>query len=306
MNRTALIIIAIVALVLSAAVTLVIYRQLVNMTGRSTEGEPSKIVVASHKLVLGQRISETDVKLVDWPASVDLEGSYSEMAGVIGRGVIVPMLPNEPVLDSKIAPAEAGAGLTTAIPEGMRAVAVKVNDVIGVAGFVLPGTRVDVVLTGSPTESSRSDTSKVILENVQVLAAGQNIEQEIDGEPQQVQVITLLVTPQDAQKLALASADGRIQLALRNPLDLESAETQPTERAALYRSNSAYELVDEPAKPKAAAPRAPRPILKPKPAEPPAPPPPIKFDVELIQGNDKEINTFLIEQSNAKNKEKEL
>jgi pilus assembly protein CpaB len=303
MSRTGLLIVAIVALVLSAAVTLVIYRQLVALSGEGTTEEETQIVVAAGKLVLGQRITESDVRLTKWPAEVRLEGSFSDPMEVIGRGVIVPMLANEPILNSKLAPAEAGAGLTTAIPEGMRAVAVKVNDVIGVAGFVLPGTRVDVILTGSPDESGRNDTSKVILENVQVLAAGQNIEQEVEGEPQEVQVITLMVTPQDAQKLALASADGRIQLALRNPLDLEGAETEPIKKAALYTSSSQYEPVEKPVtKPK---PRAPRPILKPKPVEPPSPPPPVILEVELIQGNERATNSFKTTPQKNRDKESE-
>src|SRR5438876_2761836 len=108
------------------------------------------------------------------------------------------MVSNEPILESKLAASGAGAGLMASIPEGMRAVAVKVNDVIGVAGFVVPGTHVDVILSGSADEKNGADTSRVILENVQVLAAGQNVEQTADGKPQNVQVITLLVTPEDS------------------------------------------------------------------------------------------------------------
>jgi pilus assembly protein CpaB len=171
-----------------------------------------------------------------------------------------------------------------------------VNDVIGVAGFVVPGSRVDVILSGSPNNSGATDVAKIILENVQVLAAGQNIDQDINGKPQTVQVVTLLVTPEDTQKLALASIEGRMQLALRNPLDKETPNPPLVLRASLYTGA----IIPAPAPAPAEAP-APRPrrvvVAAPPPPPPPAPAPvvaepPKKFQVQLIQGNASQTLTF--------------
>ncbi|MFY9570664.1 MAG: Flp pilus assembly protein CpaB, partial [Blastocatellia bacterium] len=203
--KNRMLILAVLALALSGAVAYYAYRILKNRL--SPSDETVQIVVALEKLSLGARITEQQLRLTPWPKATPLEGSFITPSEVVGRGVIVPMSPNEPVLESKLAPREAGAGLTTAIPEGMRAVSVRVNEVIGVAGFVTPGTRVDVIAIGSLSGDGQDQRSKVFLENVQVLAAGQNVQRDANGQPQQnVQVVTLLVSPEDSQKLALASA----------------------------------------------------------------------------------------------------
>ncbi len=143
----------------------------------------------------------------------------------------MPIVKNEPILPAKLASKEAGVGLPPVIPEGMRAVSVRVNEVVGVAGYVLPGNRVDVVATASPTEARADTTSKVVLSNVQVLTAGTRMEQDQDkGKPMQVTVVTLLVYPEQAERLALASTEGKIQLALRNPLD-QGAPDDPGHQA---------------------------------------------------------------------------
>jgi pilus assembly protein CpaB len=144
----------------------------------------------------------------------------------VGRGVISPLVKNEVVIPAKLASKEAGSGLPPVIPEGMRALSVRVNEVIGVAGYVLPGSRVDVLATASPNGNQQDTTTKVILSNVQVVTAGTRIEQDQDkGKPMQVTVVTLLVYPDQAERLALASTEGKIQLALRNPLDKTRPET---------------------------------------------------------------------------------
>lgn len=236
MNRTRMLILASIALVLSVGVTLVTYRVL---RGRLQPAqEMTKIVVAAGKVSLGTRLTTADLTVAPWPKGIVLDGSFQDPSEIIGRGVVTSMQPNEPVLESKLAPKDGGAGLMTTIPEGMRAMSVKVNDVIGVAGFVLPGTRVDVVLSGTVSGQGPVDTAKIILENVEVLAAGQNIDRDLNGKPVNVQVVTLLVSPEDAEKLALASAEGRIQLALRNPLDLDATNPQAIQRVALYSGSS--------------------------------------------------------------------
>src|SRR6266852_8389737 len=147
------------------------------------------------------------------------------------------MAENEPVLEGKLAEKEAGAGLSSTIPEGMRGLSVAVNEVVGVAGFVIPGTNVDVLVTGRVIGGARSggdNITRTILENVRVLAAGQKIEQDREGKPQTVPVITLLVTPADAAKLAMASTEGKIQLALRNTIDSKMVNPPPVLQAALF------------------------------------------------------------------------
>lgn len=285
MNRTRMVIITLLALSASGLVTFLAYRMLSRQLNPTRE-DMTQIVVAAEELLLGTRLTGPHLRMVPWPKAVELEGSFLDPEEIVGRGVVVRMLPNEPVMESKLAPIEAGVGLTTAIPEGMRAVAIKVNDVIGIAGFVLPGTRVDVIVVGSPDERKRNDTSKVILENIEVLAAGQNIQQSINGEPETVQVITLLVTPEGAEKLALASVDGRLQLALRHPLDLELNDPAPVKKADLYTQAAS-------STPKPPVQRVSRPRSRAKPKVVAVKPPvPRLFEVELIQGSDRKTFQF--------------
>ncbi|MGA2264133.1 MAG: Flp pilus assembly protein CpaB [Acidobacteriota bacterium] len=289
MNRNRMLILGVFALMLSALVTYFVYQ---SVQRRLQPPEPTtQIVVASQRLALGMRLTEGNVRLASWPKSMTLEGTFTDPKDVVGRGVIVGILTNEPILDSKLAPKEGGAGLTSVIPDGKRAVSLKVDDVIGVAGFVLPGTHVDVIMTGAP-KSGDDVTSKTILENAQVLAAGQNVQQDANGKPQTVQVVTLLVSPEQAQDLALAAVGEHIQLALRNPLDSEQKEPAAVKRTSLF-DRGGKALPAAPEKP-AARPRAP---AKPKPevpvvAPPVAPPPPRVLAVELFQGKAKETVTF--------------
>ena len=171
---------------------------------------------------------------LNFPEGTAPEGSFSKPDELLERGLIVPIVKNEPILAAKLAPKEAGSGLPPVIPEGMRAVSVRVNEVVGVAGYVLPGTRVDVVATASPTSDTAQMTSKVVLSNMQVLTAGTRMEQDQkDGKPMQVTVVTLLVTPEQSERLALASTEGKIHLALRNPLDTSAPSTPGIRTAGL-------------------------------------------------------------------------
>jgi pilus assembly protein CpaB len=160
-------------------------------------------------------------------------GYATNVEEVLGRGVIVPIAANEPLLPSKLASKDGGAGLPITIPDGARAVSVRVDEVIGVAGFVVPGTRVDVVAILAPSRSSGSKISRVVLQNVTVLAAGQTVQRDEEGKPMTVTVITLLVTPEQAEVLTLAATEGRIQLALRNMLDVEPVTTSGVQVANL-------------------------------------------------------------------------
>jgi pilus assembly protein CpaB len=288
MNRTRMIVFAFFALALSAAVTYYAYRMLSTRLSPPTE-ETVAIVVAADKLSLGTRLTPQLLRVANWPKANLPEGRFSDPAEVDGRGVIVPMSANEPVLESKLASKEAGAGLASAIPEGMRAMAVRVNDIIGVAGFVVPGSHVDVIIIGLPGPGSRT-TSKIFLENVQVLAAGQNVERDVNGKPQASQVVTMLVTPEDAQKLALAG-DARIQLALRNPIDLAQENPPGVQTANLYGKSSAPEASEAP---KTRLVYAPRPKPRPAIASIPVNVEPVvrRVTVEMIRGDKRETSTF--------------
>jgi pilus assembly protein CpaB len=189
--------------------------------------EPSAtIVVAARDLPAGTIVLREDVESVEWPGSTIPEGFATQAGDVVGRGLIVEVRKNEPLLGWKLAEKEAGGGLTITIPEGMRAVSVEVDEVIGVAGFVLPGTRVDVLVTIMPGTDRRETTTRTILQNVRAIAADQRYQQDIQGEPQYVTVVTLLVSPDEAEALTLAATEGRIQLALRNTLDSDEIDTR--------------------------------------------------------------------------------
>jgi pilus assembly protein CpaB len=204
---------------------------------------------------------------------------FTRIEDCANRAVITNVAENEPILESKLAPKESGAGLPATIPEGMRALTVAVNDVIGVAGFVIPGTMVDVLVTGQMPGQSQNKITRTILENVRVLAAGQKIEQDREGKPQTVSVITLLVSPDDATKLTMGATEGKIQLALRNTIDTKKNEPAPVLEAVLFAPPGGG---IKPAAPTGRAKRR---------ADPPPPPP--AYVVEVITGAKRENKTFV-------------
>jgi pilus assembly protein CpaB len=210
------------------------YNMMQNQPVKTVAMATQPVVVASADLTLGSELKAEDLQVVSFPSGQVPEGTFAKPQDVVGRGLIVPVVKSEPILNAKLASKEAGAGLPPVIPEGMRAVSVRVNEVVGVAGYVLPGTRVDVVCTQSPSSSAGDMMSKVVLANVQVLTAGTRLEQDKEGgKPMQVTVVTLLVTPEQSERLALASTEGKIQLALRNPLDQGSPQTPGIKPAIL-------------------------------------------------------------------------
>ena len=299
MNRSRMFLLAAVAFLVAVGVTAFTYQALSRKLEPSQDS--SQIVVAALPVSVGAKLTEADLRVATWPKAVPIQGAFQKVSDVVGRGVLVPMVPNEPVLDSKLAGSGEGAGLTATIPDGMRAISVKVNDVIGVAGFVLPGSRVDIILSGSPNSEGKVEMSKVILENIQVLAAGQNVATDDAGKPLNVQVVTLLVTPDQSQTLALAQVDGRLQLALRNPLDLQEMNPNAVRREALFAGGKGSPL----APPAPAAAPAPKPRVATKAAAPapavapptpvveppkttPAPMPVAKREVQVFSGSKSE------------------
>lgn len=205
-------------------------------TAVRSQPSATQVAVAAHDMPLGSVLSSADIKMVDWPSNNVPPGYARDAQNIVGHGLIQAVSMNEPLLSTKLASKESGGGLPIVIPEGMRAVSVKVDEVIGVAGFVLPSTRVDVLVTLNPSAEREAATTRVILQNVQTLAAGQTIQRDEEGTPQTVTVITLLVTPEQSEKLTLASTEGRIHLALRNMLDMEEVETDGIRAGTLVRT----------------------------------------------------------------------
>ena len=278
-RRTALVVG--IAVILAAVASLGMYRVVARMPARTTEVKTVDVVVAQHPLTLGTRLTADHVKVVKWPADSPVAGTFTKVEEVVDRGLIAPVEPNEPLTQTKLAALEAGAGLPPSIPPGMRAVSVKVNEVVGVAGFVVPGTRVDVMVTlTSRKQQSEDSVTRVVVSNAQVLTAGTKYDQEKakEGAPIPSTVVTLLVTPEDGERIALAASDGQIMLALRNPLDTAPTTTTGVRTAGLLGGQAAAPAA--PAKPRVARASAP---ARPVQAEP-APAQPAKYTVEAIRG----------------------
>jgi pilus assembly protein CpaB len=220
-------------------------------------------------------VADHDVRIARFPASGIPSGAYTKKSQVLGRGVIIPVSKGEFILQSKLAPENAGAGLPSLIPPGMRAVSVRVNEVVSVAGFVGPGTRVDVLLTGTPNGSSEPQTTTV-LQNVAVIASGHTLERNASGEAQSTPVITLLASPEDAERLTLASSEGKIQLSLRNPLDTHADPVDAANAKGLYKGGTVVA-----APPKSAF----HPVKQQKTEKPP--PSPSVLSIEVYQGDKK-------------------
>ncbi len=302
MNKR-LISVLVFALVVSAGASYILYRVISTQLAASKNAPTNRVLVATHSLENGALIKDTDVKIVDWAGPIPT-GVLLKSDDALGRGVVQPIYENEPILDSRLAAKGAGAGLAAMIPPGMRAVAVRVNDIVGVAGFVTPGMKVDLLIAGTPPKGTGGlgDMTKTLLQNVEVLSAGQNITKDPEGKPISVGVINFLVTPEQAEVLSLASNETRIQLILRNPLDKEETNTKGTTVAYLYEQKngmppSGGKVAPAPSKgpvKRAAAPAPPPPA--PAKAKP-EPPPPIV--VEVIHGSSRAQAKFAQEKEKS-------
>lgn len=276
MNRNRLIVGLAFAIVIGFLLSAFVYRTFKQMSAVKPAAVQEHIVVAARPMQLGARIDANSVRLIPWPAGEPVPGMFTRTEDCLGRALITPVAENEPILEGKLASLQAGGGLPATIPEGMRALSVAVNEVVAVAGFVIPGTMVDVLVTGSSEGGTGGGDSitQTILENVRVLAAGQQIQQDRDGKPVVVPVITLLVTPDDAAKLTMASTGGKIQLALRNTIDSKLASPAPVMSRVLFAGRA-----------------APAPTRQPgaKPAPVRTQPP---FVIEIITGSKRETKSF--------------
>jgi pilus assembly protein CpaB len=274
MNRTRLLMIGVLALALGFFASVYVYK---NLQAGTHSGADSgvDVIVAADDLQVGAKVEEHDIKVIKIPGADLPPSAPRKRADVLGHGVIVPISKGEFILPNRLAGENAGSGLPSLIPPGMRAVSVRVNEVVSVAGFVTPGTRVDVLLTGTPGVGGEQQTTTV-LQNVAVLASGHTLERTATGEAQTTAVITLLVSPDDAQRLTLASSEGHIQLALRNPLDTRQDEVPSSNSRGLYRGS--------------ATPAPTKPVIHhtmTKAVAPSLPPPSTGVSIEVYQGDKK-------------------
>ena len=270
--RTLLVVL--IALVMAGIASYAVYRGIQRMPVREVEVASDPVLVAAKALPVGALVGPEDVRVIAWPRRNPIPGSYAKPDDVVGRGLLAPVLENEPVTASKLAAKEAGAGLAPTIPLGMRAISVKVNEVVGVAGFVVPGAHVDVLAT----VNREADTfTRTVVNNLTVLAAGTRYDQEQakDGQAIPTGVVTLLATPEDAERVTLASMDGRLLLVLRNPLDIA-----PTSTPGIRLTS----LMAPPAQPPVERAYKGRRMIVAAPVPPPPPPPPPPYMVETIRG----------------------
>lgn len=237
MNRRLLSVLLFAVVVASVASFLVYQLLVVQLTRRPRYVSSNKLVVAAHDLKVGTLIRDLDLQLVPWDGQSPAD-AVRNTKDLVGRGVISTIYQNELMSEKRLAPRGAGAGLASTIPIGKRAVALKVNEVVGLAGFVVPGTHVDVIVSGNgpnnSSESSSGTLTKTVLQNLEVLSAGQHIEKTVDGKPEDVQVVNLLVNPDQAEILSLASSETKVQLVLRNPLDQDELPTAGTSTVKLF------------------------------------------------------------------------
>ncbi len=278
MNRSRLLMIGGLALAIGLLVSFTVYNRLKNFAGPDSNERGTPVVVAAHNISVGVKLAADDLKMVTLPLTAIPPGAFSGTSQILGRGAILPIAKGEFILPSKLAAVNAGAGLPSLIPPGMRAVSVRVNDVVSVAGFVQPGTHVDVLSTGTQGSGGESQTITV-LEDVAVIAVGGSLLERLATGEASAPVITLLVSPDDAQKLTLASQEGRIQLALRNPLDTKRGGIPATRASSLYPG-------EKPAASEA-KPKAHKLVVK-----APAPAPAGPYQVEMIRGSKKEETKF--------------
>lgn len=262
------------ATLLAIGVTFVLYRTLrKNAGGRA---DFTQVVVAARDLPAGVVLAPEDVKLTEWPSATTLPGSISKIDDVVHRPLLYPLSMKEPVLERNLAAQGSGLGLSVKIPSGMRATSVRSNEVVGVAGFLYPGSHVDVLATFT-LPGSTSPVTQTILQDVEVLTAGEKIEPDPQGKPQTVNVVTLLLDAEGSQKLLLASTQGTIQFVLRNSADEKQTAVAPTSLNQLVSTSQQT---------------AAQPVTK---AARPLPPEPSKkesFGLEIIRGNTRSEEKF--------------
>jgi pilus assembly protein CpaB len=288
MNRR-LIAVLLCAFLVAGGCSFLVYR-IIGSHVNGARTSATKVVTASGDIKLGTVLTASNLSTTEIAGALP-KGAILKPENAIGRGVISDISQGEPILDSRLAPAGSGGGLAATIRKGMRACAVKVDEVVGVAGFVTPGMRVDVLVSGDPPGQGNTNAGtqvRTVLQNIEVLSAGADIQKDTEGKPQSVRVVNLLVTPDQAQVLSLASglngggAAGHIQLVLRNPLDTDVAQVAGTGEAQLFSDGAA------PAQKQSAVPVARR---ESKPA-------PSVYSVVVYNGSQKSEQKFVASEGN--------
>ena len=263
---------------LSLAIAFVVsYAFYARVRMQQSQSNVIRVVAASRALNAGSPITMDSVTLIDWPSNMPLTGAFTKPEELIGRAVIYPIDERQPILEHEVAAAGSGIGLTVKIPEGMRAVSVHSNDVVGVAGFLYPGSHVDVLVT-SKVANSPDPMTQTILSNVEVLTAGQKIEPDPTGKAETVSVVTLLLKPEDGEKLVLATSQGTIQFVLRNGADQNSPATRAVDMTDLMTGSKKPPVLEK--KVVVTAPPPPRDIR------------PRAYEIETIAGGKRSVDKF--------------
>src|SRR6185295_18272091 len=225
----------------------------------------NRVEVAKVAIPLGTKIIAEQVMVVQFPSESTPDVAFETVDKLSGRVAVVNIAPREPITEARLAPEGTAGGLSAVIPEGYRAMTVKVDDVVGISGFIMPGTLVDVVVVITPNDTSSQDPiSKIVLQSIKVLANGQNIDKpESEREANSVKAVTLLVTPEQAEKLALASSEGKLQLVMRNSIDQGDEQTPGVNKRGLLTGDRAAPQ-PEPGSLKSEQPAKPKPIPMPR------------------------------------------
>ncbi len=272
------------SVILALVVAGIFYQITSSASSRKPVSEMKDLVIAAEPLNLGVSIKPNQLKVVKIPVEAFPKNAFTKVEEVIDRPVISNILAEEPILEGRLAPRGSGIGLAPKIPTGMRALAIRVNEVVGVAGFVLPGMRVDVLVTGRPPGASVEDITTTVLQNVEVLSANQQVQPDSRGQAIAATVVTLLLTPQDAELMTLAGNEGRIQLVLRNAVDQKTVATTGKMTGELYglRKQRPTQVGSS------------RPRRKEVAAPPPPPPAPVVVPEEIImiRGNQKSVEVI--------------
>ncbi|HEY8412194.1 MAG TPA: Flp pilus assembly protein CpaB [Pyrinomonadaceae bacterium] len=266
----------------------------------------NNVVVAKVDIPIGERIIAEKLAVVQLPRTAAPDGTFARIdENVVGRVAVTRIAAREPVTEGRLAPLGSAAGLSSVIPEGYRAMNVRVDDVVGISGFIMPGTLVDIVVVIDPpdNDNQKERVSKIVLQNIKVLANGANLDKpKNEKEAERVKTVTLQVTPEQAEKLALASSEGRLQLVMRNSIDQGDEVTSGATKKSLLSGERALPLPEagvgkdaKPVAPRTTAPRRPHVRLAGETAAvkvtTPAPAPP-RPSVEVIEGAKKKNVEF--------------
>jgi pilus assembly protein CpaB len=273
------------SVVLALVVAAIFYQVSARASAKSPSTVYKEVVVATEALPLGLAVKPSHVKLAKVPVEMFPKTAFAKVDDVLDRSVISAIMPDEPLLEGRLAPRGSGIGLSPIIPNGMRAMAVRVNEVIGVAGFVLPGMRVDVLVTGRPPNATE-EVTKTVLQNITILSAGQQMQADSRGQAINATVVNVLVTPAQAELLTLAGNEGRLALVLRNATDQKIEEMRGHETSELFSGMRKAPVA------------APRPqVARAKVAPPPPPPPPpapvvVPDEIIMIRGREKTVEVL--------------